>query len=92
MENNGLLKILIVRLFGVGSLRFMSKCSIKKRTILLLLFLLCNIVEAKIVQPTYHIEELPVSIIEAMARSKPVVTTKHRDCEDEVVDDCLCFR
>ncbi len=38
------------------------------------------------VLPTYYTEGLPVSILEAMACSKPVVATRHRGCEDEVVD------
>ena len=38
------------------------------------------------VLPTYYPEGLPVSILEAMACSKPVVATRHRGCEDEVVD------
>ena len=29
---------------------------------------------------------MPISILEAMACSKPVVATRHRGCEDEVVD------
>lgn len=38
------------------------------------------------VLPTYYFEGLPVSILEAMACGKPVITTKHRGCEDVVVD------
>ncbi len=36
--------------------------------------------------PSYYMEGLPVSILEAMACGKPVVTTKHKGCEDAVVD------
>lgn len=36
--------------------------------------------------PTYYFEGLPVSILEAMACSKPVIATRHRGCEDAVVD------
>jgi len=38
------------------------------------------------VLPSYYFEGLPVSILEAMACCKPVITTKHRGCEDAVVD------
>lgn len=36
--------------------------------------------------PTYYFEGLPVSILEAMACAKPVIATKHRGCEDAIVD------
>lgn len=38
------------------------------------------------VLPSYYFEGLPVSILEAMACAKPVVSTRHRGCEDAVVD------
>jgi glycosyltransferase involved in cell wall biosynthesis len=38
------------------------------------------------VLPTYYFEGLPVSILEAMACGKPVITTHHRGSEDVVVD------
>jgi len=38
------------------------------------------------VLPTYYFEGLPVSILEAMACAKPVIATRHRGCEDAVVD------
>jgi len=38
------------------------------------------------VLPSYFMEGLPVSIIEAMACGKPVVSTHHKGCEDAVVD------
>ena len=36
--------------------------------------------------PSYFMEGLPVSILEAMACSKPVVSTHHKGCEDAVAD------
>lgn len=41
--------------------------------------------------PTYFMEGMPVSILEAMACGKPVVATKHRGCEDEVIDGCTGY-
>lgn len=38
------------------------------------------------VLPTYYFEGLPVSILEAMACGKTVIATRHRGCEDVVVD------
>ena len=38
------------------------------------------------VLPTHYFEGLPVSILEAMACGKPVIATRHRGCEDAVVD------
>jgi len=38
------------------------------------------------VLPSYFMEGLPVSVLEAMACAKPVVSTHHKGCEDAVVD------
>jgi glycosyltransferase involved in cell wall biosynthesis len=38
------------------------------------------------VLPSYYMEGLPVSLLEAMACGKAVVTTRHKGCEDAVVD------
>lgn len=38
------------------------------------------------VLPTFYFEGLPVSILEAMACGKPVIATRHRGCEDAVLD------
>ena len=38
------------------------------------------------VLPSYFMEGLPVSVIEAMACGKPVLSTHHKGCEDAVVD------
>jgi polysaccharide deacetylase family protein (PEP-CTERM system associated) len=43
------------------------------------------------VLPSYYMEGLPVSILEAMASGKPVVTTHHKGCEDAVVDGETAF-
>ena len=43
------------------------------------------------VLPSYFMEGLPVSIIEAMACGKPVVSTHHKGCEDAVVDQQTGF-
>lgn len=43
------------------------------------------------VLPTWYFEGLPVSILEAMACGKPVIATRHRGCEDAVLDDRTGF-
>ncbi len=40
-----------------------------------------------VVLPTYYFEGLPVTILEAMGCSKPVIATRHRGCEDVVIDE-----
>ena len=52
-----------------------------------------NLVKAAdvFVLPSYYMEGLPVSILEAMACGKPVVTTHHKGCEDAVVDGRTAF-
>jgi glycosyltransferase EpsD len=41
--------------------------------------------------PSYYMEGLPVSILEAMACAKPVVSTHHKGCEDAVADGVTGF-
>jgi glycosyltransferase involved in cell wall biosynthesis len=41
--------------------------------------------------PSYYMEGLPVSILEAMACGKPVVSTHHKGCEDAVTDGTTGF-
>jgi glycosyltransferase involved in cell wall biosynthesis len=43
------------------------------------------------VLPSYYMEGLPVSLLEAMACAKPVITTRHKGCEDAVVDGVTAF-
>jgi len=43
------------------------------------------------VLPSYYMEGLPVSLLEAMACAKPVITTHHKGCEDAVVDGVTAF-
>jgi glycosyltransferase involved in cell wall biosynthesis len=43
------------------------------------------------VLPTYYCEGLPVTILEAMASAKPVIATRQRGCEDEVIDGSTGF-
>lgn len=43
------------------------------------------------VLPSYYFEGLPVSILEAMACGKPVITTRHRGCQDAVLDSVTGF-
>jgi glycosyltransferase involved in cell wall biosynthesis len=43
------------------------------------------------VLPTYYWEGLPVTILEAMASAKPVIATRQRGCEDEVIDGMTGF-
>jgi glycosyltransferase involved in cell wall biosynthesis len=43
------------------------------------------------VLPSYYMEGLPVSLLEAMACGKPVITTHHKGCEDAVVDGITAF-
>lgn len=43
------------------------------------------------VLPSYYMEGLPVSLLEAMACGKPVITTRHKGCEDAVVDGATAF-
>jgi glycosyltransferase involved in cell wall biosynthesis len=43
------------------------------------------------VLPSYYMEGLPVSLLEAMACGKPVITTHHKGCEDAVVDGVTAF-
>lgn len=43
------------------------------------------------VLPSYYMEGLPVSLLEAMACAKPVITTHHKGCEDAVTDGVTAF-